>query len=143
MRQQNNRQFQRNRRNIQRFLPWAVIGILILVVLGAVLIPLLTNRSKGPPKPVGELRLPKVNVIIQSNVGGAEISVNGQPMGLTSDTHYSAMLFNLAPKTYQITLKKQGYAERTESVEVTGKGISQTVRIDLQPSGMEKLKTGK
>ena len=143
MQQPNNRQIQRNRGSIQKFLPWAIIGIFILIVLGAAIIHSLTNRNPGPPRPVGELRLPKVNVIVQSNVGGAEVYVNGQPMGLTSDTHYNVMLFNLAPKTYQITVKKQGYVDRTESVEVTGKAISQTVQIDLQPNGMEKLKTRK
>ena len=138
MQQQRNRQFQRKRGNIQKFLPWAVIGGFIIIVLGIAIIPSLTNRTKGPPKPVGQLRLPKVNVILQSNVSGAEVYLNGQSVGFTSDTHHRVTLFNLAPKAYQITLKKQGYVERTETVEVTGKGISQTVQIDLEPDRIRR-----
>ena len=115
-------------------MPWIVIGIAALIVIGAiVIIPALKDDS--PPRPVGKPpRIPKVNLTIQSNVGGADVYLNGQQKGITSDTHHEAMLFNLAPKTYQITLKKSGYAEATKTVEVTGYTISQAERIDLQPT---------
>ena len=132
MQQQNNRPVRGNRKKLQRFLPWAIIGAIALIVLGIVVIPYLI--SKDPSRAPRPLRVSRVNLIIQSNVGGAEVYINGQPKGLTSDTHYQATLLNFAPKTYTVTLKKQGYAERTESVEITGEWASQTVRIDLQPN---------
>ena len=132
MQQQNNRQVRRNRKNIQRFLPWAIIGAIVLIMFGTVILPYL--MSKGPSRVPRPLRVSRVNLIIQSNVGGAEVYMNGQPKGLTSDTHYKSTLLNLAPKTYTITLKKRGYVERIESVEITGEWASQTVQIDLQPN---------
>ena len=78
-------------------------------------------------------RILKVNLIIHSNVGGAEVYLNDQQKAVISDTRLKATLFNLAPKAYQITLKKQGYADRTEMVEITGQTISQIVEIHLQP----------
>ena len=79
-------------------------------------------------------RIPKVNLIVQSNVGGADVYLNDQQKAIVSDTEHKAILFNLPPNTYQITVKKQGYADRTETVEITGKTISQTVEIYLRPT---------
>ncbi len=102
------------------------------MVLGFAIVWSIHNREKGPPRPVGTYRHPRVDLIIQSNVGGAFVSVDGQQKAITSSTHNQAKLFNLAPKTYQIMLKKPGYKQRTQSVTVTGAGISQTVQIDMQ-----------
>ena len=129
--QQTDRPFRKNSKRNFSFLPWAFESIAVLVVLGLAIVWSIQNREKDPPRPVGTYRLPRVDLIIQSNVGGAFVSVNGQQKAITSSTHNQATLFNLAPKKYQITLKKPGYEEITESVEITGAGISQTVRIDM------------
>ena len=118
---------------LQGFLPWIVLGIGVLVVLVGIIVSSML-KDKSPPRPVGPApRIPKVNLIIHSNVSGAEVYLNDQQKAMVSDTHRKATLFNLAPKTYQITLKKQGYVNRTETVEITGQTISQTVEIYLQP----------
>ena len=131
--QQQNKQTQGDKAR-QAFLPWMVLGIAaLLVIAGIIIIPAL--KDKSPPRPVGPAaRIPKVNLIVHSNVGGAEVYLNDQKKAVISDTHHKATLFNLAPKTHQVTLKKQGYAGRTETVEITGQTISQTVQIDMQPS---------
>lgn len=125
---------QRYSRGSQRFPLWIVLGVALLIVVGAFIISQFT-RDKSPPTPVGQpTRISRVNLIIQSNVVGAEVYLNGDYRATiaTSTSRQEVMLFNLAPKTYQITLKKQGYADRSQTVEITGQTISQTVRIDMQ-----------
>ncbi len=118
---------------LRGFLPWIILGIGLLIMLVGIIISS-TLKDKSPPRPTGQAaRIPKVNLIVHSNVGGAEVYLNDQQKAVVSDSHHKAMLFNLAPNTYQITLKKQGYADRTETVEITGQTISQIVEIDLQP----------
>lgn len=134
MQQQNNRQFGRTRQGRQGPLPWIVIGIAVLIALGVVIFSSLRHRA--PPQPIGPARQSRVHLIVQSNIGGAGVYLNGQQKAVTSNTHHKAKLFNLAPKTYQITLKKHGYTDRTKTVEITGEALSQTVEIDLTPNGM-------
>ena len=123
-----------NDKGIQGFLPWIILGIGVLIVLVGVIVSS-TLKDKSPPRPLGPAaRIPKVNLIIHSNVGGTEVYLNDQQKAIVSDTQHKATLFNLAPKTYQITLKKQGYTDRTETVEITGKTISQIVEIYLRPT---------
>ena len=118
---------------LQGFLPWIILGVGLLIMLVGIIISS-TLKGESPPRPTGQApRIAKVNLIIHSNVSGAEVYLNDQQKAVVSDTHHKATLFNLAPKTYQITLKKQGYADRTETVEITGQTISQIVEIDLQP----------
>ena len=118
---------------LQGFLPWIILGIGLLIMLVGIIVSS-TLKDKAPPRPVGPApRIPKVNLIIHSNVGGAEVYLNDQQKAIVSNTRHKATLFNLAPKTYQVTLKKQGYTDRTETVEITGHTISQIVEIDLQP----------
>ncbi len=64
--------------------------------------------------------------------------LNGQRKTVISDSRHEAKLLNLGRKTHEILLKKQGYANRTEMVEITGDSPSQTVQIDMQPNGMGK-----
>ena len=129
--QQSNQPTQ-NGKAFQGFLPWIILGIGVLIVLIGIIVSS-TLKDKSPPRPVGPAaRIPKVNLIIHSNVGGAEVYLNDQQKAIVSDTHHKATLFNLAPKTYQIMLKKQGYTDRTETVEITGQTISQIVEINLQ-----------
>ena len=131
MQQQN--QPAQSKKVLQGFLPWIILGIGLLIMLVGIIISS-TLKDKSPPRPAGQApRIQKVNLIVHSNVGGAEVYLNDQQKAVVSDTHHKATLFNLAPKTYQITLKKQGYADRTETVEITGQTISQIVEIDLQP----------
>ena len=120
---------------LRGFLPWIILGVgLLIMVVGIVISS--TLKDKSPPRPTGEApRIPKVNLIVHSNVGGAEVYLNDQQKATISDTHHKATLFNLAPNTYQITVKKQGYTDRTETVEITGYTISQIVEINLQPGG--------
>ena len=117
----------------RKFLPWIILGIGALIVLVGIIISS-TEKDKPLPVPGPAPRIPKVNLIVQSNIGGAEVYLNDQQKALVSDTEHKAMLFNLRPNTYQITVKKQGYADRTETVEITGKTISQTVEIYLRPT---------
>ena len=118
---------------LQGFLPWIILGVgLLIMVAGIIVSSTLKDNSPVPlagPAP----RIPKVNLIIHSNVGGAEVYLNDQQKAIVSDTHHKATLFNLSPNTYQITVKKQGYADRTETVEITGQTISQIVEIPLRP----------
>ena len=118
---------------LQGFLPWIILGVgLLIMIVGIIISSML--KDKSAPRPTGEApRIPKVNLIVHCNVGGAEVYLNDQQKSIISDTHHKATLFNLAPNTYQITVKKQGYADRTETVEITGYTISQIVEIDLQP----------
>lgn len=132
--QQNNRLSPQRPKRRLSFLPWLILGLAALVVIGVLVISRL-NEDKSPPQPVGgNPPVSRVNLIIQSNVGGAEVYLDGVQKATISDTENQATLFNLAPKTYQITLKKQGYADQTESVEVTGTALSQTVQINMQPT---------
>lgn len=129
----NNQQFRNRRKSHRSMLLWIIPGIAILSMLGAAFLPSLFNRDKPPPQPKGELRYPNVKLIVHSNVGGAEVYLNGEKRAVISTTHQKATLIGLAPKTYQITLKKQGYVEKTVAVEITGKDITQNVQIDMAP----------
>ena len=131
MQQQN--QPTQSKKVLQGFLPWIILGVgLLIVVVGIVVSS--TLKDKSPPRPSGQgPRIGKVNLIVHSNVGGAAVYLNDQQKATISDTHHKATLFHLAPNTYQITVKKQGYTDRTETIEITGQTISQIVEIDLQP----------
>lgn len=130
--QQQNQPVQ-SKKVLQGFLPWIILGVGLLIMLAGIIISS-TLKDKSPPRPSGEgPRIGKVNLIVHCNVGGAEVYLNDQQKAIISDTHHKATLFHLAPNTYQITVKKQGYTDRTETVEITGQTISQIVEIDLQP----------
>ena len=119
------------RKSSQHLLPWIVIGAIAIVIVGVVTIQ--SFRPKAAPQPTAPMRYPRVHLTIKSNVGGAEVYLNGQQKTMVSDSRHEAKLLNLARKTYEIRLKKQGYADRTEMVEITGQSPSQTVQIDMQP----------
>ncbi len=132
MQQQN--QPAKSNKVLQGFLPWIILGVgLLIMVVGIIISSTIKDKSPAP-QPGPAPRIPKVNLIIHSNVGGAEVYLNDQQKAIVSDTHHKATLFNLAPNTYQIAVKKQGYADRTETVEITGQTISQIVEIPLRPS---------
>lgn len=122
-------------RTFRGFLPWIILGIgLLIIVVGIIVSSMLKDGEPPRPGPLEQVaRIPKVNLIIHSNVGGAEVYLNDQQKAVVSDTHHKATLFNLAPDTYQVTVKKEGYADRTETVEITGHAISQIVEIHLGP----------
>ena len=92
----------------REFLPWIILGIGALIVLVGIIISS-TEKDKPLPVPGPAPRIPKVNLIVRSNVGGADVYLNDQQKAIVSDTEHKAMLFNLPPNTYQITVKKQGY----------------------------------
>ncbi len=117
----------------QGFLPWIILGVGVLIMLVGIIVSSMLKDNAPAPRPGPTARIPKVNLIIQSNVGGAEVYLNDQQKALVSDTQHKATLFNLAPDTYQITVKKEGYTDRTETVEITGQTISQIVEIYLRP----------
>ena len=131
--QQNNQQSEKNRKSRQGLWPWIVIGAVVIIVLGAIIIS--SFQREDPPQPTGQIYYPRVHLTVQSNVGGAEVYLNGKQTTIISDTHRTAKLLNLARKIHQITLKKQGYVDRTKAVEIAGKTPSQTVQIDMQPTG--------
>ena len=131
MQQQN--QPTKSNKPLQGFLPWIILGVGVLIMIVGIIIGSTIKDSSPAPRPGPVPRIPKVNLIIHSNVGGAEVYLNDQQKTVISDTHQKATLFNLAPNTYQITVKKQGYADRTETVEITGQTISQIVEIYLRP----------
>ena len=120
----------------QNLIPWIVIGIIAIFVVGVIIVQ--SFRPKSVPQPTAPMRHPRVHLIIKSNVGGAEVYLNGQRKTVISDSRHEAKLLNLGRKTHEILLKKQGYANRTEMVEITGATPSQTVQIDMQPNGMGK-----
>ena len=130
--QQQNQPVQ-SKKVLQGFLPWIILGVGLLIMVVGIIVSSTIKDSPPTPRPGPASRIPKVNLIIHSNVGGAEVYLNDQQKALVSDTHHKATLFNLAPNTYQITVKKQGYADRTETVEITGQTISQIVEIPLRP----------
>lgn len=117
----------------QGFLPWIILGAGVLIMLVGIIVSSMLKDNSPPPRPGATPRIPKVNLIVQSNIGGAEVYLNDLQKALVSDTHQKATLFNLAPNTYQITVKKEGYTDRTETVEITGQTISQIVEIYLRP----------
>jgi hypothetical protein len=123
-----------SRKTRQHLLPWVVIGVIVIIVVGIVIIN--SFRPKTAPQPTAPMRYPRVHLTIKSNVGGAEVYLNGQQKTMISDSRHEAKLLNLGRKTHEILLKKQGYADRTEMVEITGDTPSQTVQINMQPSGM-------
>ena len=131
MQQQN--QPAQSKKVLQGFLPWIILGIGLLIMVVGIIISSTIKDNSPAPRPGPTPRIPKVNLIVHSNVGGAEVYLNDQQKALVSDTHHKATLFNLAPNTYQITVKKQGYADRTETIEITGQTISQIVEIYLRP----------
>lgn len=131
MQQQN--QPAQSKKVLQGFLPWIILGVGVLIIVVGIIVSSTLKDSSPAPRPGPTPRIPKVNLIVHSTVGGAEVYLNGQQKALVSDTHHKATLFNLAPNTYQVTVKKQGYADRTETVEITGQTISQIVEIPLRP----------
>ena len=118
----------------QSLLPWIVVGVIVLLVIGVVVIQ--SFRPRTVPQPTAPMRHPRVHLIVKSNVGGAEVYLNGQQQTVTSDSRHEAKLLNLGPRTHEIVLKKQGYADRTEMVEITGDSPSQTVQVNMRPKGM-------
>lgn len=120
----------------QNHLPWIVIGAIAIIIVGVIIVQ--SFRPKSVPQPTAPMRHPRVHLIIKSNVGGAEVYLNGQQKTMISDSRHEAKLLNLGRKTHEILLKKQGYADRTELVEITGNTPSQTVQIDMQPYGVGK-----
>ena len=118
----------------QHLLPWVVIGVIVIVTIGVIVIQ--SFRPKTVPQPTAPMRYPRVHLTIKSNVGGAEVYLNGQQKTVTSDSRQEAKLLNLGRKTHEILLKKAGYADQTEMVEITGISPSQTVQINMQPSGL-------
>ena len=120
----------------RNLIPWIVIGVIAIFVVGVIVVQSL--RPKSVPQPTAPMRHPRVHLIIKSNVGGAEVYLNGQRKTVISDSRHEAKLLNLGRKAHEILLKKQGYANRTEMVEITGNTPSQTVQIDMQPNGIGK-----
>ena len=110
--------------------PWIVLAVAAGVI---VLVIILSSLLKKPPEPARPHLLSRVNLVVQSNVGGAEVYVDGEHKGITSDTEYKATVFNLPRKTYEVTLKKESYQDATASVEVTGTLLNQPVRIEMKP----------
>ena len=118
----------------RHLLPWIIIGAIAIVIVGVIIIQ--SVRPRVVPQPTAPMSYPRVHLTVKSNVGGAEVYLNGQQKTVISDSRHEAKLLNLARKTYTISLKKQGYADRTEMVEITGLTPSQIVQIDMQPDGM-------
>ena len=120
----------------QNHLPWIVIGVIAIFIIGVIVVQ--SFRPNSVPQPTAPMRHPRVHLIIKSNVGGAEVYLNGQRKTVISDSRREAKLLNLGRKSHEIQLKKPGYADRTEMVEITGNSPSQTIQIDMQPYGMDK-----
>ena len=130
---QNNQQLVNYRKTRQKILFLSVCGVAIVVAIGVMVGSSLEQAS--PPAPPVQMHYPRVHLTVQSNVGGADVYLQNKLITVISDTHRRAKLLNLARKTHQITLRKAGYVDRTEEVEITGKTPSQTVQIDLQADG--------
>ncbi|MDE0299301.1 MAG: PEGA domain-containing protein [Candidatus Poribacteria bacterium] len=115
--------------------PWIAIGAIAALVVIVIIIQ--SFRPIVAPQPTAPMRYPRVHLTIKSNVGGAEVYLNGQQKTVTSDSRREAKLLNLGRKTHEILLKKQGYTDRREMVEITGITPSQTVKIDMHPGEVQ------
>lgn len=105
------------------------------------------RSSAHQPQPSADLE--KGKVVLESNVNGGAITINGKSEPGWQTPH----IFSLAPGTYQIAISKPGYSTWFKNVQITGgneKWVVAHMRaphgvivIDTEPPGMQVFIDGK
>ena len=118
--------------------PLVIVALAIFLLILSWLIPRMGFKSIESREDVSEKPLPKrkkyhINLYIQSNVGGADVYVNGEKQSSgTRSTDLKASVFGLKPGTYEIQLKKEGYQDAVKTVELTGYNAVETIIMELE-----------
>ncbi|MBC8228774.1 PEGA domain-containing protein [bacterium] len=118
--------------------PIVIVALAVFLLILGWLIPRMGFRSIESREDVSEKPLPKrkayhVNLYIQSNVGGADVYVNGEKQAAgTRNSDLKASVFGLRPGTYEIQLKKEGYQDAVKTVELTGDNAVETIIMELE-----------
>ena len=116
--------------------PSVIVGLAIFLLIFNWVIPQMRYWSVESDEDVSEKSLPKVrasrvNLYIQSNVGGADVYVNGEKQESgTNSSDMKASFFGLGPGTYEIQLKKEGYQDAVQTVEL-GDGSVKRIVMEL------------
>jgi serine/threonine protein kinase len=101
--------------------------------------PLVLTLKPPPPPPPPEVD--QGTLAVRANMEGAEVFLDGTPKGLTdSSKKYQEPKLDVGP--HQVTVKKSGYEDETQSVEIA-KGRTSTAVFTLkgtqEPPGQTKL----
>ncbi len=84
-------------------------------------------------KPLPKHKAYTVNLYIQSNVSGADVYVNGEKQASeVRSSDMKASILGLRPGTYEIRLKKEGYKDAVQPVELTGNKAVQTIIMEME-----------
>ena len=118
--------------------PLVIVALAVFLLIFSWLVPRMGFKSIESREAVSEKPLPKrkasrINLYIQSNVGGADVYVNGEKQASgTRSSDLKASLFGLKPGTYEIQLKKEGYQDAVRTVELGDKAV-ETIIMELEP----------
>ena len=119
-------------------IPLVIIGLVVFLLILSWFIPRMGFKSIETREDVSEEPLPKhkvyhVNLYIQSNVGGADVYVNGEKQASgTRSSDLKASVFGLKPGKYEIRLKKEGYKDAVRTVELTGDKAVETIIMEME-----------
>jgi serine/threonine protein kinase len=91
--------------------------------------PAQTATPNPPPAPIDQGTL-----IVHANVGGAEVYVDGNLKGLTDVNKNYEGKYDVG--NHAIILRKQGYEDSSEQVEIAKGGISRTLKLKEQVQKM-------
>jgi serine/threonine protein kinase len=101
--------------------------------------PLMLTLKPPPPPPPPAVE--QGTLAVRANVEGAEVFLDGTPKGLTdSSKKYQEPKVDVGP--HQITVKKSGYEDETQSVEIAKGRTSSavfTLKETQEPPGQTKL----
>ncbi len=101
----------------------------------------MVSLAPNPPPPVPPPPPPAIDqgtLIVRANVDDAEVFVDGDQKGFTEQKEYEGK-FDVG--SHQITLKKSGYKDSQQSVEIA-KEQPVTVKVDLQKGSVESEQFG-
>ena len=117
--------------------PLVIVALAIFLLILSWLIPRMgfrsiESREDVSEKPLLKRKASRVNLYIQSNVGGADVYVNGEKQSSgTRNSDLKASVFGLRPGTYEIQLKKEGYQDTVRTVELGDKAV-ETIIMELE-----------
>jgi hypothetical protein len=90
-------------------------------------------ETREAEKPSPKHKAYSVNLYIQSNVGGADVYINGEKQASeVRSSDMKASIFGLRPGKYEIRLKKEGYQDAVRTVELTGDKAVQTIIMEME-----------
>jgi len=72
-----------------------------------------------------------INFLVDANVPGAMVVVDGRNVGVTSDPEAKLVIQLLAGRTYEFRLRKDGFAEHVERVVIDDDGFPSRLRAQL------------